>query len=76
VHYYRDEFGVPLTHKEWVPVNLTKQIIYEITHDKSIAQKTEVVMFSDDDAASFNKQAALKEAHTMAIDMPAIFNSH
>jgi hypothetical protein len=76
VHYYRDEFGVPLTHKEWVPVNLTKQIIYEITHDKAIAQKTEVVMFSDDDAASFNKQAALKEAHTMAIDMPAIFNSH
>jgi hypothetical protein len=76
VHYYRDEFGVPLNHKEWVPVPLTKQIIYEITHDKAIAQKTEVVMFNDDDAASFNKQAALKEPHTMAIDLPAIFNGH
>ena len=74
VHYYRDEFGVPLTFKDWVPVPLVKQIIYEITHDKGIAQKTEVIMFNDDDAASFNKQVALKEEHTMAIDMPAIFN--
>jgi hypothetical protein len=32
-------------------------------------------MFNDDDAASFNKQVALKEEHTMAIDMPAIFNN-
>jgi hypothetical protein len=74
VHYYRDEFGVPLTFKDWVPVPLVKQIIYEITHDKGVAKKTEVIMFNDDDAASFNKQVALKEEHTMAIDMPAIFN--
>jgi hypothetical protein len=75
IHYYRDEFGVPLTFKDWVPVPLVKQIIYEITHDKEIAKKTEVVMFADDDAASFNKQVALKEGNTMSIDMPAIFNS-
>lgn len=75
IHYYRDEFGVPLTFKDWVPVPLVKQIIYEITHDKEIAKKTEVVMFADDDAASFNKQVALKEANTMSIDMPTIFNS-
>jgi hypothetical protein len=75
IHYYRDEFGVPLTFKDWVPVPLVKQIIYEITHDKEIAKKTEVIMFADDDAASFNKQVALKEGNTISIDMPAIFNS-
>ncbi|HEX6426728.1 MAG TPA: hypothetical protein VF008_03540 [Niastella sp.] len=76
VHYYRDEFGVPLTFKDWVPVPLVKQIIYEITHDKEIAQKTEVIMFAEDDAASFNKQAALKEGNTISIDVPAIFKSN
>jgi hypothetical protein len=75
IHYYRDEFGVPLTFKDWVPVPLVKQIIYEITHNKEIAKKTEVVMFADDDAASFNKQVALKEGNSISIDMPAIFNS-
>ncbi|WP_207511392.1 hypothetical protein [Longitalea luteola] len=75
IHYYRDEFGVPLTFKDWVPVPFVKQVIYEITHDKSIAQKTEVVMFNYDDATSFNKQVALKEANTMAIDVPALFES-
>ncbi|WP_205508281.1 hypothetical protein [Longitalea arenae] len=74
IHYYRDEFGVPLTFKDWVPVPFVKQVIYEITHDKSIAQKTEVVMFNDDDAVSFNQQVALQEANTMAIDVPALFN--
>lgn len=75
IHYYRDEFGVPLTFKDWVPVPFVKQVIYEITHDKNIAQKTEVVMFNDDDAAGFNNQIALKEANTMAIDMPTLFSN-
>jgi hypothetical protein len=75
VHYYRDEFGVPSTFKDWVPAELTKQIIYEITHDKNVAKKTEVVLFPVEDVEKFNKQVALKEEHTMAIDMPAIFNS-
>lgn len=76
IHYYRDEFGVPLTFKDWVPVPLVKQIIYEITRDKEIAKKTDVVMFNDTEAESFNKQVALKEEHSMSIDMAAIFNSH
>lgn len=76
VNAYRDEFGVPLTFKDWVPVPLVKQIIYEITHDKSIARNTEVIMFTSEEAEAFNKQAALKEDHTMPIDMAAIFNSN
>jgi hypothetical protein len=75
VHYYRDEFGVPLTFKDWVPVPLIKQIIYETTHDKGIARKTEVVMFDATEAEAFNKQVAGKEEHTMSIDMAAIFRS-
>jgi hypothetical protein len=73
---YRDEFGLPSSHKDWVPEPLVKQIIYEKTHDKAAAKKIEVVMFHNDDAASFYKQVALKEEHTMVIDMPAIFKSN
>ncbi|WP_143773896.1 hypothetical protein [Niastella vici] len=75
VHYYRDEFGVPLTHKDWVPVPFVKQVIYEKTRDKEIAKKVEVVMFDYAEAEAFNKQVALKEEHTMAVDVPALFNN-
>jgi hypothetical protein len=75
VHYYRDEFGVPLTHKDWVPEPLIKQIIYEKTHDKSIAEKTAVVMFTSEEAENFNKQVALKEPNTFAIDVQQLFKN-
>lgn len=75
VHYYRDEFGVPLTHKDWVPVPLVKQIIYEKTHDKTIANKVEVVMFGPDDAENFNKQVALKEPNAFAVDVQQLFKN-
>jgi hypothetical protein len=76
INAYRDEFGVPLTFKDWVPEPLVKQIIYEKTHDKEIAKKVEVVMFDNGQAEAFNKQAALKEEHTMAVDAAALFNSN
>jgi hypothetical protein len=76
VHYYRDEFGVPLTFKDWVPVPFVKQVIYEVTHDKEVAKKVEVVMFDYTEAEAFNKQIALKEEHTMSVDVPALFNSN
>jgi hypothetical protein len=75
VHYYRDEFGVPLTHKDWVPEPLVKQIIYEKTHDKNIAEKTTVVMFTNEEAENFNKQVALKEPNTFAIDVQQLFKN-
>lgn len=71
VHPYRDEFGVPSTFRDWVPEPLVKQIIFELTGSKSIAEKIEVVQFTE--AASFNKQVEQKEDHTLAIDMAAIF---
>lgn len=73
VRYYRDEFGLPSTHKDWVPEPLVKQIIYEMTHDKNSARKIEVVQFTE--AEHFNQQVALKEANTLSIDVEAIFNS-
>ena len=73
IHYYRDEFGEPSTFKDWVPEPLVKQIIYEITGNKDTARKTEIVQFTEQEP--FDKQAAQKEEHTMAIDMAAIFNN-
>jgi hypothetical protein len=73
VHYYRDEFGEPSTFKDWVPEPLVKQLIFEITGNKDIARKTDIVQFTEQEP--FDKQVALKEAHTMAIDMAAIFNA-
>lgn len=75
VHYYRDEFGVPLTHKDWVPEPLVKQIIYEKTHDKSIADKVQIVMFTPEEAENFNKQVALKEPNAFAVDVQQLFNN-
>lgn len=75
VHYYRDEFGVPLTHKDWVPDPLVKQIIYEKTHDKSIAEKTTVAMFTNEEEENFNNQVALKEPNTFAIDVQQLFKN-
>ena len=73
IHHYRDEFGIPSTFKDWVPGNLVHQIIYEITHDKSIAQKTEVVLFPYEKAEDFNKQVSLNEPNTFAIDVKQLF---
>lgn len=75
IHHYRDEFGIPSTFKDWVPGNLVHQIIYEMTNDKSIAQKTEVVLFPFEKAEDFNKQVALKEPNTFAIDVQQLFNA-
>jgi hypothetical protein len=75
VNYYRDEFGVPLTHKDWVPEPLVKQIIYEKTHDKSIADKVQIVMFAPEEAENFNKQVALKEPNAFAVDVLQMFNN-
>jgi hypothetical protein len=76
INAYRDEFGVPLTFKDWVPEPMVKQVIYEKVHDKAVANKVEVVMFDYSNVEGFNKQVALKEEHTMAINAPAIFNSN
>lgn len=76
INAYRDEFGVPLTFKDWVPEPLVKQVIYEKTHNKEIGNKVEVVMFDYSQVEEFNKQAALNEAHTISINAPAIFNSN
>jgi hypothetical protein len=55
---------------------MVKQVIYEKTHSKETGKKVEVVMFDYSQVEEFNKQVALKEPHTMAIDAPALFNSN
>jgi hypothetical protein len=74
IHIYRDEFGEPSTYKDWVPEPLVKQIIFENTHNKQLAKSIQVVQFAGEEKETFNKQVALKEDHTMAIDMEVLFN--
>jgi hypothetical protein len=71
IHVYRDELGEPSTFKDWTPVPLVKQIIFEITHDKKIAERTEVLNFSQEEG--INSQVNTKDSHTMVIDVADIF---
>jgi hypothetical protein len=73
IRAYRDELGVPSTFKDWTPVPLVKQIIFEITHDKKIAQQTEIIHFPQEEEAAFYSQANIKDSHTMIIDVARIF---
>ncbi len=38
VNVYKDEFGLPSTYKDWVPEPLIRQIVFEKTKDRSLAQ--------------------------------------
>jgi hypothetical protein len=73
IRAYRDELGVPSTFKDWTPEPLVKQIIFEITHDKKIAQQTEIIQFTEE--AAMNSQVNTKDSHTMIIDVAGIFNN-
>jgi hypothetical protein len=73
IHYYRDEFGVPLTFKDWVPEPLVKQIIYEKIHDKEKARSIEMIQFEDREA--FHQQTITQEPNSMVIDVATLFNN-
>jgi hypothetical protein len=73
IHVYRDELGEPSTFKDWTPEPLVKQIIFEITRDKKIAQQTEFIQFPQEEEAAFYSQANIKDSHAMVIDVARIF---
>lgn len=74
IRTYRDEFGEPSTYKDWTPIPLVKQIIFEKTHSRKTAEETEVVQFAD--TAEFNSQVTTKDSHTMVVDVAAVFNNN
>jgi hypothetical protein len=40
---YKDEFGLPSTHKDWTPVPLMKQMVLEATGNRAKAKQTAVI---------------------------------
>ena len=44
---YRDELGAPSTYRDWVPEPIIKQMIFELTGDRKIAERTTVVQFEN-----------------------------
>ena len=69
---YRDELGAPSTYRDWVPEPIIKQMIFELTNDRNIAEKTTVVQFEN--AALFDQSPkAIDSVNSLVIDMNLLF---
>ena len=68
---YRDEFGAPSTYRDWVPEPITKQMIYEITGDRKLAEGIKVVQYENEEA--FYQLNPVPDSHTLLIDMNKLF---
>jgi hypothetical protein len=70
VNAYKDEFGVPSTFKDWTPESLVKQIIFERTKDRALANSITVIQYTDRNA--FTTQQDQRKPDALYIDMEAI----
>ncbi len=69
---YRDEFGAPSTYRDWVPEPMIKQMIFELTNDRNLAERTTVVQFEN--AAIFDQSKRKTDGiKSMLIDMNFLF---
>jgi hypothetical protein len=68
-----DEFGVPSTAFEWVPNDLTRQLIYEKTGSRETASQLTVKYWTD--AAAFAASGEPVTGNVMVVNMPEIINS-
>jgi len=68
---YRDEFGAPSTYRDWVPDPIIKQLVYELTGDREIAEKISVIQFENPD--SFKRTRPVLNSNTLFIDMNQLF---
>jgi hypothetical protein len=71
INAYKDEFGVPSTFRDWTPESLLKQVIFENTGDRALADSTAIIQFTD--RASFTAQQNKRQPDALYIDMEAIF---
>ena len=67
-----DEFGVPSTFFEWTPEFLVKQIVFEKTGDRSVAEKITVKNWLGQEA--FIKSAVPVTPNILVVDAPGIIN--
>jgi hypothetical protein len=69
---YRDELGAPSTYRDWVPEPIIKQMIFELTNDRNIAEKTTVIQF--DNKMAFDRSATpVNDTNSLVIDMNSLF---
>jgi len=70
---YRDEFGAPSTYRDWVPEPIVKQMIFELTGKRAVAEKTLVKQFEN--RVAFDQAATqITDSSNLVIDMNLLFN--
>jgi hypothetical protein len=70
---YRDEFGAPSTYRDWVPEPIVKQMIFEITKDRMVAEQVQVIQFEN--AESFNRSRPVLDSTVVVVNMNDVFNN-
>lgn len=67
-----DEFGVPSTFFNWVPEFFVKQVVFEKTGDRGLAEKMIIRQWPDE--KTFKESAFQLSQNTMLIDVERILN--
>jgi hypothetical protein len=68
-----DELGVSSSCWEWVPVSLSKQLIYEATGDRKLALQVQVKHWIDKEA--YQHSGETLNSSILLVDVPVIMNS-
>jgi hypothetical protein len=68
---YRDEFGAPSTYRDWVPEPIVKQMIYEKTQSRTVAEKTVVIQFENRN--SFDSAKIMLNQRKLLINVDSLF---
>jgi len=67
---YKDEFGLPSTHKEWTPEPLVKQMVFEATGNREKARQTTIVnlFFEERDSARAEGAPLIIDVEKILVD--------
>jgi hypothetical protein len=68
---YRDEFGAPSTYRDWVPEPIVRQMIFEITKSRRVAEGTMVTQFANH--REFDSAKVTLDQNKLLIDINALF---
>jgi hypothetical protein len=69
-HLYKDEFGLPSTHKDWTPEPLIKQMVLESTGDREKARQTPVInlAYEERDSAKVAPGSLIIDVEKILVD--------
>jgi len=69
---YRDELGAPSTYRDWVPEPIVKQLIFELTGERTIAEKTIIKQFENRIVFDGSAMPA-PDTNSLVVDMNSLF---